>query len=167
MAIYPIRVYGDPVLNTPTQPIAEFDDRLQKLIDDMIETMYDAPGVGLAAPQIGVNKRLFVYDAHDEIGPRAVINAEIVETDGEFVYDEGCLSVPGIFFGITRANRVLVRGLDRHGDPIEIEADEFHGRILQHEISHLDGKLLLSAVDKNQRKEAMRVLRERALGSAK
>jgi peptide deformylase len=165
VAVFPIRLFGDPVLNTETQLVTEFDDRLRKLIDDMIETMYDAPGVGLAAPQIGVNKRLFVYDAGDEQGARVVLNAELLSSDGEWEFDEGCLSVPGLFFPITRAEHVVVKGLDRGGKEIEIDTNQYEARILQHEIDHLNGHLLLSKVTKDQRKEAMRVLRERATGA--
>lgn len=165
MAIFPIRTHGDPVLNTPTTVVEVFDERLAKLIDDMIETMYDAPGVGLAAPQIGVTKRLFVYDAQDGQGPRVIANPELTVLDGEWEYREGCLSVPGLFFPIIRPNHVKVVAQDRNGDRIEIEAEEFHARVLQHETDHLDGKLLLARLDKPQRKEAMRILRERTLGT--
>ncbi len=165
MAIFPVRTYGDPVLNAPTQLVTEFDDRLQKLIDDMIETMYEAPGVGLAAPQIGVHKRVFVYDANDEKGARVVVNGQIVTSEGEWQFDEGCLSVPGLFFPITRAEHVIVKGQDRNGDDIEIDTNQYEARILQHEMDHLDGKLLLTHVTKDQRKEAMRVMRERATGA--
>lgn len=95
MAIFPIRTFGDPVLRTPAKPVEEIDDKIRTLIEDMIETMYDAPGVGLAAPQIGVSLRIAVFDANDGLGARAMINPVLVETAGEWEFEEGCLSVPG------------------------------------------------------------------------
>ena len=161
MASYEIRVFGDPVLRTPTAPVTEIDGALKQLVDDMLETMYEAPGVGLAAPQVGVQKRFFVYDVGD--GPGVVINPEIRETSGEWVHDEGCLSVPGLFWPITRPKVVHLVGLDIDGNQIEFEADELLARMFQHEVDHLDGTLLLSRLDGDQRKEAMRALRSRTL----
>src|SRR5581483_5707430 len=161
MASYEIRVFGDPVLRTPTAPVTEIDGALKQLVDDMLETMYAAPGVGLAAPQVGVQKRFFVYDVGD--GPGVVINPEIRETSGEWEHDEGCLSVPGLFWPITRPKLVHLVGLDIYGNQIEFEADELLARMFQHEVDHLDGKLLLSRLDGDQRKEAMRTLRSRTL----
>ena len=155
----PIRVYGDPVLNQATTDIDTIDGRVAALADSMIATMYDAPGVGLAANQIGVQKRLFVYDKGD--GPVVVVNARIVESDGEWTYEEGCLSVPGLSWEITRANAVHLVGYDLDGNEISVEADEFEGRIFQHEIDHLDGVLLVERLDEDQRRAARKLLRRR------
>lgn len=127
----------------------------------MIETMNEAPGVGLAANQIGVQKRLFVYDRGD--GPRTVVNPVIVETSGEWVYEEGCLSVPGLSWEIVRPNAVHLRGFDLDGNALDIEVDEFEGRIFQHEVDHLDGVLLIERLTDEQRREAKRVLLSRRL----
>lgn len=164
MAILPIRTFGDPVLRIKTTPVVEIDDGVRKLVDDMIETMYEAPGVGLAAPQIGVSRSVFVFDAHDGDGPRTVINPELVETSGEWVYDEGCLSVPGYFWPITRPGFARVRGIDLDGRAVEYSGDDLLGRVLQHEFDHLQGMLLLERLEKSTRKQALRDLRNEALG---
>ena len=156
-----IRTFGDPVLTQVTLEVAEIDGRIASLAETMIATMYDAPGVGLAANQIGVQKRLFVYDKGD--GPVVVINPVITESDGEWTYDEGCLSVPGLSWEITRPNRIHLTGRDLHGNEIDIETDEYEGRIFQHEMDHLDGILLVERLDDDQRKAAKRLLRKRAL----
>ena len=156
-----IRTYGDPVLNSATAEVEEIDGKIISLVDRMIETMYAAPGVGLAANQIGIQRRLFVYDIGD--GPIAVVNPRIVDSSGEFTYEEGCLSVPGLSWEITRPDEIYVVGLDLEGNEIEIETDEFEGRVFQHEIDHLDGILLVERLDEDQRKAAKRLLRERAL----
>jgi peptide deformylase len=161
MAQYEIRVFGDPVLRAPTSPVTEIDGALKQLVDDMFETMYAAPGVGLAAPQVGVQKRFFVYDVGE--GPGVVINPEIRETRGEWVHEEGCLSVPGLYWPIVRPKEVHLVGQDIDGTHIEFEADELLARMFQHEVDHLDGTLLLARLDGDQRKEAMRALRSRAL----
>ncbi len=162
VATYPIRVFGDPVLRQRAAEVDNVDGKLVRLAQDMVETMYDAPGVGLAAPQVGVQKRMFVYDAGD--GPHTILNPEIVESRGEWEYEEGCLSVPDLSWPITRPNEVHLRGVDLEGNTVDIEADEFLGRVFQHELDHLDGVLLLERLDEEQRKEAMRVLRGRVLG---
>ncbi|HEY3943392.1 MAG TPA: peptide deformylase [Acidimicrobiales bacterium] len=164
MAVHSIRQYGDPVLKQPTREVEEIDGALSRLVDDMIETMYAAPGVGLAANQVGVQRRLFVYDVGD--GPRVVINPRLVESDGEWTYEEGCLSVPGLSWPIVRPNRVHVVGLDLDGNELSIEAAEIEGRCFQHEIDHLDGVLLVERLDDEQRREARRILRARTLSSA-
>ena len=161
MAQYTIRVFGDPVLQARARPVTEIDGALKRLADDMLETMYAAPGVGLAAPQVGVQKRLFVYDIGDGAG--VVINPEITRPSGEWTYDEGCLSVPGLFWPIARPKQVHLTGFDLDGNEVEIEADELLARLFQHEVDHLDGTLLLSRLDGDQRKEAMRALRARTL----
>jgi peptide deformylase len=156
-----IRQYGDPVLKQRTREVEEIDGQVADLVDSMIETMYEAPGTGLAANQIGVQRRVFVYDIGD--GPRAVINPSIVESDGEWTYDEGCLSVPGLSWEIVRPNSVHLVGLDLDGNDISIEATELEGRVFQHELDHLDGILLVERLDAEQRKEALKILRNRAL----
>jgi peptide deformylase len=155
----PIRVYGDPVLNQVATEVEKIDGRVAALAASMIETMYEAPGVGLAANQIGVQKRLFVYDKGD--GPVVVVNPIIVESDGEWTYEEGCLSVPGMSWEITRANAVHLTGFDLDGNEIDVQTDEFEGRIFQHEMDHLDGVLLIERLDADQRREAKKILRAR------
>jgi len=161
VATYPIRLYGDPVLRQPTREVAEIDGSVAKLVADMIETMYAAPGIGLAANQVGVQRRLFVYDIGE--GPRTVINPRIVESTGEWAYEEGCLSIPGLSWDVVRPNEVHLIGLDLEGNEVSIEADTLEARCLQHEIDHLDGVLLVERLDEDQRREARRVLRARAL----
>ncbi|MBV8985218.1 MAG: peptide deformylase, partial [Acidimicrobiia bacterium] len=119
-------------------------------------------GSGLAANQVGVRKRVFVYDIGD--GPQTIVNPEIVESRGEWTYEEGCLSVPGLYWPIVRPKEVHLRGQDLHGEEIYLEGDELLGRVFQHEVDHLDGVLLLERVSADERKEAMRALRQRALG---
>lgn len=164
MAIYPIRTFGDPVLRLPTKPITEIDATVHTLARDMIETMYDAPGVGLAANQIGISRRIAVFDANDDLGPRVMINPEIVETAGEVEMDEGCLSVPGYWWEITRPAFARVKALDLDGNEVEYAGDGLLGRVLQHEVAHLDGGLLIDALSKRVRKKALRDLRNEALG---
>ncbi len=147
------------MLNLVTTEIENIDAKVAVLAETMIETMYEAPGVGLAANQVGVQKRLFVYDKGD--GPVVVVNPVIVETDGEWTYEEGCLSVPGLSWDITRANVVHLVGFDLDGNELSIEADEFEGRIFQHEMDHLNGVLLIERLDADQKKEAKRLLRQR------
>jgi peptide deformylase len=162
MAPYSIRVVGDPVLRQRAAEVTTIDGRLAKLAEDMVVTMYEAPGLGLAAPQIGVEKRLFVYDVGD--GPRTIINAEIVETDGEWAYEEGCLSVPGLSWEIIRPKQVHLRGLDLDGNEVDIEADEILARCFQHELDHLDGVLLLERLDADTRKQALKTIRDLEIG---
>jgi len=161
MAAFAIRTYGDPVLRQRASDVADIDANVRRLVDDMIDTMYDAAGLAVAAPQVGVEKRLFVYDLNDDQGPRAMINPVIEELDGEWTYDEGCLSVPGLYFTIRRPKDALVRGVDLDGNELRIEATTLEARMFQHEIEHLDGHLVLERLTPAQRKTAMRVLRER------
>jgi len=151
MARQKIRQFGDPVLNT----------RFVKLCDTMFTTMYDAPGIGLAAPQVGVQKRFFVYDIDEN--PGVLINPVIEESNGEWLYEEGCLSVPGLSFEIVRPKQILVSGIDIDGNEIQLEADELMSRLIQHEIDHLDGVLLLEHLDDDQRRIALTELRDRQL----
>jgi peptide deformylase len=164
MAIYPIRTFGDPVLRMRAADVHDDPSALQRLVDDMLETMYEAPGVGLAAPQIGIPKRLFVADIGE--GPFAMVNPEIVETAGSWTSDEGCLSVPGYWWSIKRPGYAKARGFDIHGTPVEYEGDELMGRVLQHEIDHLSGMLLLERLTRREKRQALRDLREKSMGSA-
>ena len=148
-------------MNTPTSLVEEIDGKIAALAASMIETMHDAPGVGLAANQIGVQKRLFVYDKGE--GPHVVVNPVIVETSGEWTYEEGCLSVPGLSWEIVRANEVHLKGYDLDGNELDIQTSEYEGRIFQHECDHLDGVLLIERLTDEQRKEAKRTLRKRRL----
>ena len=162
VATQSIRVFGDPVLKQRATEVDDVDGALVRLVEDMVETMYAAPGVGLAAPQVGVQKRLFVYDIGE--GLRVIVNPTVVEGDGEWEFDEGCLSVPGLSWTIVRPKQVHLTGYDLEGNEVSIEADEYLARVFQHELDHLDGVLLLDRLDPDQRKDAMRILRSRALG---
>ncbi len=166
MAPYDIRLVGDPVLRQPATEVTDIDARLVRLAADMVTTMYEAPGIGLAAPQVGVQKRMFVYDLHDERGAHVIVNPVIRETRGEWVYEEGCLSVPGLSWEIVRPREVHLTGIDLDGNELSFEADELLARMFQHEVDHLDGMLLLERLDTDQAKEAKRVLRDRALAPA-
>ena len=156
--IRPILVVGNPVLRGKARRVSQFDRSLQKLIDDMIETMKQAPGVGLAAPQVGVPLRLAVLDVEDRI--TVIVNPEIVKKIGEVELDEGCLSVPGFWGRLTRAERVSVKALDRNGKELRIrDAEGLFAQALQHEIDHLDGHLYIDrmeTLDKLQRSEPLR-----------
>lgn len=166
MALYPIRTYGDPVLRMKPKPVTEIDDQIATLVSDMIEIMYEAPGVGLAANQMGVVKSIAVFDAQDDLGPRVMINPEILELSGEWVYEEGCLSVPGRSWEIKRPAFARVKALDLDGKEVEYAGEGLLGRILQHEIAHLHGGLLIDVLDKPTRKRALKDLRDEALGLA-
>lgn len=154
----PIRTFGDPVLSQVTTDIDNIDAKVAALAESMIETMYKAPGVGLAANQVGVQKRMFVYDQGE--GPFVIVNPRIVETDGEWIYEEGCLSVPGLSWEIVRPNAVHLVGRDLDGNEIDIQTEEYEARIFQHEVDHLDGFLLIDRLDDDQRKAAKRALRK-------
>jgi peptide deformylase len=160
MAPHSIRIIGDPVLKQVARPVEQIDGRLARIVDDMLDTMYDAPGLGLAAPQVGIQRRFFVYD-HGE-GPSVLINPEIRESAGEWVYEEGCLSVPGLSWEIVRPKELLLVGLDLDGNEVQIEADELEARLYQHEIDHLDGVLLVEHLTDEQRQEARKALRQLA-----
>ena len=162
MSTYSVRTYGDPVLKQVARDVDQIDGALARLVDDMGDTMYVAVGAGLAAPQVGVQKRLFVYDVGE--GPEVMINPTIVETAGEWYHEEGCLSVPDLRLGIVRPMEVHIRGYDLDGEEVSIEADEFLGRVFQHEVDHLDGVLMVERLEDDMRKQALRVLRDRALG---
>lgn len=170
MAIRPILHYPDKRLRTPGKPVEVFDDALQKLIEDMAETMYAAPGVGLAAPQIGESKRLFIIDvatSDDEPSDlRVFINPEIIEKHDAVVFEEGCLSFPGVREDIERAERVKVRALDREGVPFELEADGLLAIAVQHENDHLDGQLMIDRLSILRRRLVHRAMLKRAASDA-
>ena len=159
MSVQPIRLLGDPVLRTKCEPVTTFDKELRTLVKDLRETMLDAPGAGLAAPQIGVLLRVFTYDVDESEGH--LVNPEIVSVseetdDGE----EGCLSLPGLAFPLRRAARVVARGFNMYGDPVTVEGSETLARCFQHETDHLDGVLFIDRLDADTRKAAMRAIRE-------
>jgi peptide deformylase len=162
---YTIRLVGDPVLRQRAEEVDDIDGRLVKLAEDMLATMYEAPGLGLAAPQVGVQKRFFVYDLGAGDGGQVLINPVVSESDGEWEYHEGCLSVPDMSFDIVRPKRIHVRGVDLDGNEVDFEADELFARLVQHELDHLDGILLLERLDEDQRRAAKRQLRERAMAA--
>lgn len=150
----PIRKYGDPVLKTQAAAVAEIDGKVARLVDNMFDSLYESDnGLALAAPQIGIQKQIVVWDIDDE--PMAIINPQVVESSGEWVYDEGCLSIPGLYVEILRPNEVLVRGFTVDGDEVEIEASELMGRMFQHEIDHLNGVLMFDRMEADQRKAAL------------
>ena len=164
MAQYAIRLFGDPVLKQRASEVGDVDGALKALVDGMVDTLHDAAGLGLAAPQVGVQKRLFVYELPDDEGPKVIVNPVLSEARGEWTYDEGCLSVPGLYFPIIRPKEVHLTGYDLDGNEVSIEGDELVARLFQHELDHLDGILLLEHLDPEQRKAAMRALRDRTLG---
>lgn len=159
MAILKIVYLPDPCLRQIAKPVETFDSALQTLIDDMFDTMYHARGVGLAAPQVGISKRLSVIDTEgDKQNQLVIINPEIIRAEGEQEYHEGCLSVPGSYDKVIRAEKVTVKALDRHGEPFEITADGLLGECLQHEIDHLNGKLYIDLLSPLKRNLARRKL---------
>jgi peptide deformylase len=163
-APYDIRLIGDPVLRQRAHEVTDVDGKLARLAEDMIATMYAAPGVGVAAPQVGVQKRLFVYDVGD--GPHTIINPTIVESRGEWGYDEGCLSIPGLSFELVRPKEVHLVGYDLDGNELSIEADELLARAFQHELDHLDGVLFIERLEPAEHKAAMKLIREQRLTAA-
>lgn len=164
MANYSIRLVGDPVLRQRAEEVSEIDSKIARLAEDMLTTMYEAPGMGLAAPQVGIGKRVFVYDTGE--GPRTVVNPVIEETDGEWTFEEGCLSVPGLAWEIVRPKLVHLVGRDLDGNEVSVEADELIARCFQHELDHLDGILLLERLDDDTRKQALKTIREGGIGTA-
>jgi len=158
VAVKPIRLFGDPVLTTPAAEVTTFDKELRKLVKDLTDTMMDAPGAGLAAPQLGVSLRVFTYDVDDEIGH--LINPSLDLSDEMQEGDEGCLSVPELAFNTRRAMRVVAKGMNMHGEPVVLEGSELLARCIQHETDHLDGIMFIDRLDAETRKEAMRAIRE-------
>ena len=166
MSVMPIRTFGDPVLAMQASDVEVFDDALAHLTEDMFETMYAAPGVGLAAPQVGLSIRFFVYDSGQ--GDRgAVANPVIAQPEAEEETDEGCLSVPGLYYPTTRFLRVRLEGLDEHGEPVSVQAEGLLARIFQHETDHTNGLLYLDRLARRERKRAMADIRDRDLGSVR
>ncbi len=170
MAIRPILHYPDKRLRIPGEQVTDFGAELQALIDDMAETMYAAPGVGLAATQLGIAKRVFIIDiASGEDEPsdlRVFVNPEIVERDGEVVWEEGCLSFPGVHEEIERAERVTVRAQDRSGNPFELSADGLLAVAIQHENDHLEGKLMVDRLGLLKKRIVHRQMVKRAAEGA-
>ncbi len=163
MAILEILRFPDPRLRNEAKPVAEVDAAVRQLVDDMFETMYEAPGIGLAATQVNVAQRVVVIDIseeHDE--PLCFINPEILEREGEEQMEEGCLSVPGFFESVTRAERVKVRALDCDGKPFELDADGLLAVCIQHEIDHLDGKLFVDYLSNLKRQRIRKKLEKEA-----
>lgn len=149
MAILPIKIYPDPILKLVSKPILDINSEIQKIIDDMIETLYDISGLGLAAPQIGVSLRLFVFDLskHNQALPlTVVINPEILHSEGELSDTEGCLSLPEHFMKVVRPKKIRIKGLDRDGKTVEIEGEDLTARLFQHEVDHLNGLLLINRI---------------------
>lgn len=162
MAIFPIRTYPDPVLRSPAAAVVRIDDDIRRLVADMLETMYRAPGVGLAAPQIGVALRVVVFDVGE--GPQHLINPVLLETARSWTFDEGCLSVPDRFWSVRRPGFARARGLNLDGDEVEYAGEELLGRVLQHETDHLKGTVILDRLPRRLRKQALKEMREEALG---
>jgi peptide deformylase len=157
---HPVRVVGDPVLSRSTHDVTTFDDELAALIEDMFATMAAADGVGLAAPQIGVSRSVFVYDCPDGSGEQQrgyLVNPVVVSADGPLdESEEGCLSVPGPYHELARASRVTVRGVDRHGAPVEVSGTDYFARCLLHETDHLRGLLFIDHLPRNRRRRILR-----------
>jgi peptide deformylase len=159
MSVQEIRFFGDPVLRTPADEVTTFDKELRVLVKDLTDTMMDAPGAGLAAPQIGVSLRVFTYDVDGVIGH--LVNPKITTvSDEQQEGEEGCLSFPGLSFPTPRAMRVVATGFNMHGDPVTVEGSELMARCVQHEVDHLDGILFIDRMDAAQRKLAMKAIRE-------
>ena len=157
MAIQEIRLFGDPVLVTPASPVVDFDKELRTLVSDLIDTMLDAPGAGLAAPQIGVSLRVFTWCVDDEIGH--LVNPSLTLSDELQDGEEGCLSFPEIRYETPRAMRAVAQGFNMHGEPITVDGSEFLARALQHETDHLDGIVFIDRLAKKDRKVAMKEIR--------
>jgi peptide deformylase len=158
VAIQPIRLFGDPVLRQRAHEVVDFDKELRRLVEDLTDTMLDAPGAGLAAPQIGVGLRVFTWNIEGEVGHlvNPVLDLSEETQDGA----EGCLSIPGLSIDCRRALRAVAKGFDMHGEPIVIEGTELLARALQHETDHLDGVLFVDRLDAANRKLAMKAIRE-------
>lgn len=163
MALLPILHFPDPRLRQKAKPVTQFDAAFSRLVDDMFDTMYAAPGIGLAATQVNVQLRLVVIDVSDEkTDPRVFVNPEILESRGEEEMDEGCLSVPGFYETVRRADWVRVRALDRRGQPFELETDGLLAVCIQHELDHLDGKLFVDYLSSLKRDRIRRKLEKEA-----
>ena len=159
MALRPIRLLGDPVLRTPAVPVTTFDKELRTLVKDLTDTMLEAPGVGLAAPQLGVGLRVFTYDVDDQLGH--LVNPVLhYPSDEDQDGDEGCLSLPGLTFDCRRKMHVVAHGQNEYGDPVTIEGSALLARCVQHEADHLDGVLFIDRLDPETKKAALAAIRE-------
>jgi peptide deformylase len=158
VSVQPIRLFGDPILTTKAEPVTDFDAELRKLVGDLTDTMLEAPGSGLAAPQIGVGLRVFTYNVEDEVGH--LVNPELTLSAEEQFGPEGCLSIPDLQFDCRRALRVVAKGHNMYGDPVVIEGSDLLARCIQHETDHLDGVLFVDRLDTATRKLAMKAIRE-------
>jgi peptide deformylase len=163
VSILPIRILGDPVLREPCSDVVTFDRHLRTLCRDMLDTMYDAPGVGLAASQVGLSLRLFVFDAERGAGPGVVANPVLLDLAGEVVEEEGCLSIPSMWASTPRAERARVTGLDEHGRPVSLVGEGLLARIFQHETDHVNGMLFIDRLGEDERRQVMAALRDRDL----
>jgi len=158
VAIRPIRLFGDPVLRTAAEPVVDFDKELRTLVADLTDTMLEAPGRGLAAPQVGVGLRVFTWYVDGELGH--LVNPQLTLSEQTQDGEEGCLSIPGLSIDCVRALDVVAHGFDMHGEPLVVEGSEMLARAIQHETDHLDGILFLDRLDREARREAMRIVRE-------
>jgi peptide deformylase len=156
MMAHEIRIYGDPVLKSVAADVTDIDGRLVTLTEEMLDVMYDAPGIGLAANQIGIQKKVFVWDIGDDTGPHTILNPVIAEYgDDEWVYDEGCLSIPGLYVEMLRPKTIHVTGIDLDGNDVAFDADELLARLFQHEVDHLNGVVMFERMTPDQRKAAL------------
>ena len=158
MSVTPIRLFGDPVLRTPADPVVDFDAELRRLVGDLTDTMLDAGAAGLAAPQLGVGLRVFTYRVAGAVGH--LVNPDLTLGDDEETEPEGCLSIPGLTFDCRRAQSVIAKGFNMYGDPVVIEGSDLLARCIQHETDHLDGVLFVDRLDRETRKQAMKAIRE-------
>jgi peptide deformylase len=158
VAVQPIRLFGDPVLTTPAVEVVDFDKELRRLVEDLTDTMRDAPGAGLAAPQIGVGLRVFTWYVDGELGH--LINPDLSLSEEEQDGPEGCLSIPDLTFDCKRAMSVVAKGWNMYGDPVVVEGSQLLARAIQHETDHLDGVLFIDRLDAETRKAAMKAIRE-------
>ena len=158
MAVRPIRLFGDPVLRTTATPVSDFDAELRSLVRDLTDTMLEAPGVGLAAPQIGVGLRVFTYNVEGQVGH--LVNPRLDLSTEEQTGLEGCLSIPDLTFECTRALQVVATGFDMHGEPVTLDGSGLLARAVQHETDHLDGVLFVDRLDRQTRREAMKAIRD-------
>jgi peptide deformylase len=158
VSVKPIRLFGDPVLRIKAQPVTGFDKELRRLVRDLTDTMTDAPGAGLAAPQLGVSLRVFTWNIGGELGH--LVNPELTLTEEEQDGPEGCLSLPGLRYDCKRAYGVVAKGFNMYGDPVTVEGTQLLARCIQHETDHLDGIIFIDRLDAGQRKAAMKAIRE-------
>ncbi len=158
MTVQPIRLFGDPILRTPAAAVVDFDKELRILVADLTETMRDAPGSGLAAPQIGIGLRVFTYEVDGVLGH--LVNPQLTLSAATQLGLEGCLSIPGLEFDCTRAEHVRAAGYTMYGDPVTVDGSQLLARVLQHETDHLDGVLFVDRLDRDSRRAAMRAIRE-------